>query len=271
MTIRWLAAFLFVGAAQAAGAGEISWAKDWKAAQEEASSSGKLIMVDFYTDWCGWCKRLDKDTYTNEKVIKLSSQLVSLKLDAEKEGKELAQKYNVQGFPTILFLDAKGEIMGRISGYMGPDPFAREIEKIDGAHKEMPKIEAALKANPDDGEANAKLAAILAMRGKQKDAESALAKAEKAKHEGSALARAYNALGDLYQEKEEFDPALELFKKADAAAKNANDQAYAKVSIMYCYLGKGDRPAAKKVAEELAGMKGAPPEYVEMAKNVLKG
>ena len=57
-------------------------------------------------------------------MIKLAAQLVPLKVNAEKEGKDLAKKYDVRGFPTILFLTAEGDIMGRIGGYMPPTEFA---------------------------------------------------------------------------------------------------------------------------------------------------
>ena len=106
---------IMVGALLVAVAGvsaEIQWAKTYAAAQKTAKAQNKLIMVDFYTDWCSWCKKLDADTYPNAKVVAYSSKLVSVKVDAEKEGVELAKRYKVQGYPTILFLDANGELFG---------------------------------------------------------------------------------------------------------------------------------------------------------------
>lgn len=262
---------LFVWLAVAtAAAEEIQWAKNWDEAQKAAASGGKLIMVDFFTDWCGWCKRLDKDTYTNADVIKLSRELVNFKTDAEKEGLSLAKKYGVTGFPTILFLDKSGELVGRIIGYMPPAPFAKEVTRIRDAHADLPKIEARLKDSPDDGEANARLAEILAMRGKRAEAEAAIAKAESAKFSGESLARAYNGVADAYQNDQKLDQAVALFKKADAMSKDAETRAYAKVSLMFSHRAAGNLDAAKAVAREILELKDAPADTVEMAKKFLE-
>ncbi len=255
--------------ASALGGEEIAWSKDFAAAQSEAEKSGKLIMVDFYTDWCGWCKRLDKDTYSNEKVVEFSKKIVSVKVNAEKEGVELAKKYEVRGFPTILFLTAGGEQIGRMGGYNPPEPFLEIAERFQWAHAELPKVTAALKSNPGDPEANAKLAYIRALRGEQKPAEEALAKAEAAGYKGNVIADAYNGVGDLYQERGELDHAMELFGKAFAAASEAKTRAYAKVSIAYCLMGKGDAAGAKKAAEEVVKMEGAPKYHVDMAQRII--
>lgn len=108
----------------------IQWAKDWPSAQKAAAGSGKLIMVDFYTDWCGWCKRLDRDTFPSKTVVDAAKNFVSLKLNAEKEGRQLARKHGVRGYPTILFFDHKGKLVGRIGGYLQPKPFAATMKKV---------------------------------------------------------------------------------------------------------------------------------------------
>ncbi len=248
---------------------EIAWAKDYAAAQAEAEKSGKLIMVDFYTDWCGWCKVLDKETYSNAAVVEFSKKIVSVKVNAEKEGVELAKKYGVSGYPTILFVTAGGEQVGRMGGYSPPEPFLDTAQRIQWSHAELPMVTAALKSNPADPEANAKLAAIRALRGEQKPAEEALAKAETAGFKGNILADAYNALGDLYQERRELDTALTLFGKAVASASEVKTRAYAKVSIAYCLMSKGDQAGGRKAAEEVVKMEGAPKYYVDMAQRIL--
>jgi len=109
---------------------KIEWVHDWDKATKAAEKTGKFIMVDFYTDWCGWCKKLDRDTYTDKKVIQLSTEFIPVKLNAQKEGKELAKKNKVRGYPTILFFDAKGKAVGRIGGYLNPDKYLKAVRKI---------------------------------------------------------------------------------------------------------------------------------------------
>lgn len=106
----------------------IAWAKSHAAAVQQAKANRRIIMVDFYTEWCGWCKELDKRTYTDPAVIKLSRQMVSLKLDAENAGAKLAEQFKIDGYPTIIFMDASGREVHRVSGFReGPD-FANEMK-----------------------------------------------------------------------------------------------------------------------------------------------
>ncbi|MEN8163495.1 MAG: thioredoxin fold domain-containing protein [Acidobacteriota bacterium] len=103
---------------------------DLEAALEEAGERGTLVMVDFKTDWCTWCKRLDRDTFSDPEVITELEELVALQLDAEKEGADAAEKYGIRSFPTIVFLDAAGHEIDRILGYMPPDAFLAEARRI---------------------------------------------------------------------------------------------------------------------------------------------
>ncbi len=65
-----------------------------------SNNQDKLVLLDFETDWCVWCDRLDADTYTDERVIEFAKQnLISKKIDAEKDsGPEQKKKYRVRGY-----------------------------------------------------------------------------------------------------------------------------------------------------------------------------
>jgi tetratricopeptide (TPR) repeat protein len=144
------------------------------------------------------------------------------------------------------------------------------MTKVQAAFVDFPKVEAALKAKPEDGEANAKMASMLAARGKHKEAHEHLTRAEKGGLKPDALAPIYNAVADGYQAKEELDEALGLFRKADTAEAKAPDRSYAKISIVQCYLGKQDQEAAAKEARALIELKDAVPEHVRAARSLLK-
>lgn len=203
-------------------------------------------------------------------MIKLAAQVVPLKANAEKEAKDLAKKYGVSGYPTVVFVDSKGEAVGRIRGYLPPDAFGTELTKITSAYKQMPEIEAALKKDPNDGPANAKMAGILAGRAQISKALAALRKAKKAGVAASDLASAYNAIGDAYQTQEKYAAAIRNFKKADIEGNSGEVRSYAKISIATCHASNKDMKAAKKMAQELIDMEDATPEYVEAAKQILK-
>lgn len=194
-----------------------------------------------------------------------------LKVDAEKEGAALAKQYGVNGYPTILFLDAKGELVGKIGGYMPPEGFSEEMTKALKLHKDLPGILAKLKANPNDPEANARMAVVSMAREKPDQALTQLARAEKAGYKGPALAPAYNAVGDHFQLAGQIAKAIPYFKKADAASLNVGDRAYALISLMVCHMDAKDEAAAKAAAKRLVALKGAPQQYVQMAQDLLKG
>ena len=71
------------------------------------NQDNKIIMVDFYTDWCIPCKQIDSETFTNEEVIdKIEKNFIPIKINAEsKYGLPLFEKYKGTGDPMILFLD----------------------------------------------------------------------------------------------------------------------------------------------------------------------
>ncbi|MBK8552006.1 MAG: DUF255 domain-containing protein [Ignavibacteria bacterium] len=70
-----------------------------------AKQQNKTIMIDFVTDWCKWCIETDRKVYTDAKVTAYANEhQINWKIEAEKgEGPDLAKKYGVKGFPTIVF------------------------------------------------------------------------------------------------------------------------------------------------------------------------
>ncbi|MFH1258929.1 MAG: thioredoxin family protein [Elusimicrobiota bacterium] len=107
----------------------ISWVYNLDEGLKSAKTAQKPLMVDFYTDWCGWCKKLDRDVYTDARIIKLSEGFVCVKVDAEKYPAD-AQKYGVNGYPTIVFLKPDGTALDKIAGYAGAKEFGEFMSKI---------------------------------------------------------------------------------------------------------------------------------------------
>jgi thioredoxin 1 len=91
----------------------------WQRALQIAGSENKLIFVDFYAEWCGVCKRLKGRTFTDSQVgILFNHQFINLALDVEKgEGKMLAEIYDVRQHPTLLFINANGEVVEQGTGF----------------------------------------------------------------------------------------------------------------------------------------------------------
>ena len=111
------------------GADAVSWRSDLSGALDRARSSGDPVMVDFYTDWCHWCKKMDSDTYSDSRVNSLAKDFICVQVDAEKD-KAVAQKYSVSGYPTVIFMNSAGNVMQVVTGYRRPDEFAATMEGV---------------------------------------------------------------------------------------------------------------------------------------------
>ena len=111
---------------------------------ELAKSSNKKVLVSVYTDWCGWCKKMDRDTYKNESVIsEIENNFVFIKLNAE-SGDELtyqgekytkaqfAAAFGIKGYPATLFLNSNGEPITVVPGYIDSEMFPKILKFISG-------------------------------------------------------------------------------------------------------------------------------------------
>ena len=122
---------------------EDNWSQDLSKAQAQAKASSKLLLLDFTgSDWCIWCKKLDAEvfaqsafqTYAKDNLVLVKVDFprrVAQAADVKKQNEELAQKYQVQGFPTIVVLNADGKQVGEL-GYQpgGADAFVKELKKL---------------------------------------------------------------------------------------------------------------------------------------------
>lgn len=96
----------------------------------KATKENKMIFFDGYASWCGPCKRMASDVFTQESVGKyLNDNFINFKQDMEKgEGVALGQKYNIKAFPTFLILDGSGKELARIIGGAAPDAFIKKVQ-----------------------------------------------------------------------------------------------------------------------------------------------
>ncbi|MGN5955829.1 thioredoxin family protein [Sphingobacterium lactis] len=94
-------------------------------------NSGKLIFIDMYTDWCGSCKWMDAEVFSQVKLGKrMNAEFINVKINAEKgEGIAIAKKYYVTSYPTYLFLDHEGTLIHKATGFMVQDKLVEHLTK----------------------------------------------------------------------------------------------------------------------------------------------
>ncbi len=97
----------------------------------KAKAEGKLVFMDCYTTWCGPCRMMDKDIFPQQEVGEyFNSRFVCIKKDMEQgEGQDLAKRYKISAFPTMLILNADGEVLHTIVGAKSKERLIEEAEK----------------------------------------------------------------------------------------------------------------------------------------------
>jgi thioredoxin-related protein len=116
--------------------------KSFDAGLENAKASHKKILVDVYTDWCGWCKKMDKEVYSDSRVKEyLAKNFVTVKMNAEAEGTihykgkiyspaQLASAFGVTGYPATLFLKDDSDPITLLPGYMEAPMFLHVLSFV---------------------------------------------------------------------------------------------------------------------------------------------
>lgn len=119
------------------------WITSYDQGQQEAKANNKLVLLDFTgSDWCGWCILLDREVFSKPQFKEYASKnLVLVEVDFPKmkpmsdaikaQNVRLAERYQIQAFPTIIVLNGDGQMVGEL-GYMqgGPEAFIAVLEKL---------------------------------------------------------------------------------------------------------------------------------------------
>ena len=123
----------------------LSW-RGWDRGLTEARAAGKPVLVDVYTDWCGWCRRMDADVYARPEIRDyLSRKFVTVKIDAEATdaahydgrvftSRSLAARLGVSSYPTTLFLRPAGDRPVSVPGYLDAEHFMIVLRYVAEGH-----------------------------------------------------------------------------------------------------------------------------------------
>jgi len=129
---------------------ELKW-MNFNEGYELAKKKNKIMLVDVYTDWCGWCKVMDRETYAKPEVIKMiNADFVAIKFNPEKkdvvytfEGKQytgdqlagVISNNQLTGYPTTIFMYPKGKKMNVVGGYQNENNFKSLLTGIKSEFK----------------------------------------------------------------------------------------------------------------------------------------
>ncbi len=128
-------------------------------AMAKAKTEKKDLFVDFYTDWCAPCKLMASQVFTLQSLGDyFNPNFISVKVNAEaKENKVLVQKYKIDAFPIMLFLNAKGDVLSTICGAVSPTSLLLEAQIVKGDELTFEKLYEKCKKNKKDLESQQKM------------------------------------------------------------------------------------------------------------------
>ena len=106
-----------------------TWYTDFETAQKVAIATNKLIVVDFWADWCGPCKKMDRDVWNDEEVKTVLNDYVPLRLDFDTQ-KRLSMQYGVRGIPYVVIIDPNGIVFHNSLGYTNKIQTMKVLEKF---------------------------------------------------------------------------------------------------------------------------------------------
>jgi thiol-disulfide isomerase/thioredoxin len=242
------------------GHGKIAWFQgSYEDALLEAKASKKLVFIDFWTTWCGWCKRLDKDTFSNPDVAEAMKGFVCLSIDAEsKSGRPVAAKFPIHGFPALFFVAPDGTVEDMISGYKPPADFKKEAERILAGQGTLGALRRAVEAEPSSVDKRFRLAQKLELIGDADGRDAQMAEIRKLDPAGKslpmrqmALAAVLGKVNEGFQRDRSLDvDAVNTFL-ADESHPEILFQGHYALVQMHDYLaqeatGKGDLAGAKQ-------------------------
>ena len=125
---------------------KIKWV-DFNTGLAQAQQTGKLAVIDCYTDWCGWCKVMDKKTFSDPKIIeRINEKYIAIKFNPEKPGKYFAgskdslsgrqllmalSNNKPSGYPTLFFFVPQDTKLFQLPGYQDANQFGATMNNIE--------------------------------------------------------------------------------------------------------------------------------------------
>lgn len=227
---------------------------DFVMGYEEAFAAAKdrnqPVLIDFYTDWCRWCKVLDTVTYIDPVTVELSKSVVFAKVNAEVDT-IAAQNNSVHGYPSIILFDSDGKEIDRIVGYLPGPEFVETINNYLGGIGTMDYYIAMADSAPTP-EINYYLAQKYDERGKYEEAEGYYQKVikENKNNDGEYTSGSMQALASISLSLDKYDEAVERYNEVKTKFTDSAIVDDADIMIAICYREKADTTTAIKAFED---------------------
>lgn len=258
-------------AISSANAGEVAWSSSLETSLATAKKFHKPVMLFMKVEWSAYCTQMRREVFANTDVVKEAKAFIPVIADGDHEGRTIARRYNVTGYPEVLFLDSNGVVIWRASGVLNAADTRKAMAAALVALKAYPQYLAKLAKNQKDTASMAQLVLIFAARKDFSAARTMMARAEVADPENSTakLGAAWNGLGDALQNAMSFNDARAYFEKCAKLSKSPVEVAYARASIAACWVAVNRYDEAIKELEGMIATPSTPAKDKALAQKAL--
>lgn len=253
VTVSLALTFLLAGWGPSAGESPIAWLTDAVAATATATEAGKPVMIDVWAIWCEPCKLMEATTYRDERVVRTIGDFVPLKVDAD-ANEVFLERYEIDAFPTTLFLDAQGREITRLLSHVETDVLLETMEQVrDGYAAYIEGVD-----RRSDPEAMRGVADYLMQVGNAGRACDFLRSALKASHGETAESIELDLAAALLAD-DRAGAAIKIMKRLSASATTEGNRGKALVALV---RAERERGKTAKADEALAQLREEFPDLV---------
>jgi thioredoxin-like negative regulator of GroEL len=198
--------------------------------------------------------------------------LVALKQNTEREGQALARKFGVQNLPTVIFLDASGQEVSRIGGYLPTGPFVEKVRGIIQLYKSLPGLEASVAKNPSDSKSALRLLEVYVGQNRRTKVGALLTKIQRAdpKNARGHLLPALIQAADADTTAQEWSVARPRLTRALSLAKTPNDKAFCLIQLGICDASQNKFDSAIANWKKVLAIPGCPPRFQQGAQQFIE-
>lgn len=152
---------------------EVTTAEEMDTARQQALEQGKPLFVDVYANWCGPCKMMDRDVYTDQEVADyMNSNLINVKLDGEiPYGTQFARENGLEGYPSMFLFDREGGRMNSLVGFMEAPELLETLKSTVSGYRLIVRMDSLYAAGALEAGDYPEYLSTLRSMGRQRDAE----------------------------------------------------------------------------------------------------